>query len=504
MSDACEKRLGDTAIGRRLSIFLDWCLDRITRRSVRRPGPRIYACGTLRYTTFGLFMVFFWLLWGDFTMSLMEEVLPAVLPLQFKALGASNKVMAVLLSTIPATMNFCVNPIISFRSDRFRSKWGRRIPFLIGPTPCIAAALVAIAYAPEIGAWAHGLIAARGVVGRNTVIIATLGVLLVIFQFFNMFIASVYYYLFNDTVSSQYLARFMATFRVVGALASMTFNYFLFPHAQTHMRMIFMGAAALYFFGFISMCFGLKEGEYPPPPPLAGNRKGVWASIKTYALECFTHPYYLNIFAYGACAQVAGACMFVTTLFYLHLGISLNQLGKFNAMMQIPGLILMIPLGIICDRLHPLRVLIWTMLLLPLLSLASFFFVHDFRSMVAVALIGFPIMQFLGASRAPLLWLLFPKERFGQFGSAEAMARSIASIIASVLAGFFLDAMKGLYHGDEEYYRGMYLWAFFFQMLACFFIWRVYAGWKKHGGLKNYHAPSAGFFENAPAANGQL
>lgn len=462
-----------------------------------RPGsatgvePRIHTCGTLRYTTMGLCMVFFWLLWGDFTMSLMEAVLPSILPLQLKALDAPNMVMGLLLVTVPSTMNFLINPIVSFRSDRHRGRWGRRIPFLLAPTPFIAATLAGIAYAPEIGTWVHGLVASHGAFGRNTIIIGTIGLLLVIFQFFNMFISSVYYYLFNDVVPAAYLARFMAAFRVVGTLAGMTFNYFVFPHAQTHMREIFLGAAVLYFVGFISMCFGVKEGTHPPPPPLVGNRTGIWAGLETYFRECFTHPYYLNIFAYGALMQVANACGFVSTLFYLHLGISLDQLGKFNTWIAIPGLILILPLGVLCDRLHPIRVVIWTVLFLPVVSMLAFFMVHDFRSMVLVTLLSFPIMQFLGAANFPLLFLIFPKERFGQFGSAEAMARSITTILGSVVAGFFLDSMKNLYHGNEEYYRWMYVWAAVFQALACFFVWRVYAGWKKHGGLHHYKAPSA-------------
>jgi len=479
----------------RITTILDRLLDRVTRKSVRHPGPRNYTCGTLRYTTLGLCMVFFWLLWGDFIMSLMESVLPTILPLQLQSLGASNKVMSLIVVTIPSTMNFLINPVVSFRSDRHRGRWGRRIPFLLAPTPFITAILVTVAYAPEIGAWLHGLVAVHTGIGKNAIIIGTIGVLYVIFQFFNMFISSVYYYLFNDVVPSAYLARFMASFRLVGGLAGMTFNYFVFPHVLTHMRLVFLGAAVVYFIGFMSMCFGLKEGEYPPAPPLVGNRKGLWACLETYFRECFTHPYYLNLFAMSALGAVSGACGFVCTLFYLHLGISLEQLGHFYTWMAIPGLILMVPLGILCDRLHPIRVLVWLNLFGPIMAIISFFFVRDFRSMVILTLIAFPISQFQAAASAPLNWLLFPKERFGQFGSADAMARSITVIVGSVAAGFFLDFMKRMYHGNEEYYRWMYVWSAVFATMSYFFLWRAYAGWKKYGGLKSYRAPDASFFK---------
>jgi MFS family permease len=442
-------------------------------------------------------MVFFWLLWGDFTMILMEDMLPKILPLQLEKLGASNMVLSIFIVTVPSAMNFLVNPVVSFRSDRHRGRWGRRIPFLLLPTPFIAGTLVAIAFAPEIGSWVHGLISVYGRIAQTTAIIGTIGVLLVMFQFFNMFISSTYYYLFNDVVPPAYFSRFLGAFRVVGALAVMTFNYFLFPYAQTHTRAIFLGTAALYFIGFTSMCFGLKEGQYPPPPPLSGDRKGVWAGIQTYFRECFTHSHYLTIFAFGSIWQLTGACGFVSTLFYLHLGISLGQLGKFYTLIGIPGLFLMIPLGILCDRVHPIRVIMWAILAMPVLTVVSFFVIHDFRSLVIVQLLGWPVSQCLAAAITPLLYNLLPRERFGQFGSADAMMKSITLIFGSVTAGFFMDLMKKYYHGNQEYYRFMYVWTVFFQLIACFLAWRVYAGWKEQGGLHNYKAPAA---PAAPAA----
>ena len=35
-------------------------------------------------------LLFFWLLWGDFCFTLMEQVIPSILPLELRPLGASN------------------------------------------------------------------------------------------------------------------------------------------------------------------------------------------------------------------------------------------------------------------------------------------------------------------------------------------------------------------------------------------------------------------------------
>jgi hypothetical protein len=61
-------------------------------------GNTKYHCGTLIYTKAGLAIIFAWLLWGDFCLTLMEAVVPSVLPLKLKSLGCSNWMMGLILS----------------------------------------------------------------------------------------------------------------------------------------------------------------------------------------------------------------------------------------------------------------------------------------------------------------------------------------------------------------------------------------------------------------------
>jgi len=53
-----------------------------------------YFVGTLSYTKVGLVWLFVWLLWGDFCFTLMEAVIPSIVPLKLKELGAPNWLMA--------------------------------------------------------------------------------------------------------------------------------------------------------------------------------------------------------------------------------------------------------------------------------------------------------------------------------------------------------------------------------------------------------------------------
>ncbi|MFA5203205.1 MAG: hypothetical protein WC708_02275 [Lentisphaeria bacterium] len=72
--------------------------------------PPVYHVGTLTYTKSKLAVLFCWLLWGDFCYMLMETVVPSILPLKFRALGASNVAIGVILTTLPMVINTVASP----------------------------------------------------------------------------------------------------------------------------------------------------------------------------------------------------------------------------------------------------------------------------------------------------------------------------------------------------------------------------------------------------------
>lgn len=81
-----------------------------------------YRVGTLSYTTFGLVNLFIWMLWGDFCFSMMELLIPNLLPLYLRMHEAPNWLIGLIVGSVPAAINFVVNPIISTRSDRTRTR----------------------------------------------------------------------------------------------------------------------------------------------------------------------------------------------------------------------------------------------------------------------------------------------------------------------------------------------------------------------------------------------
>lgn len=462
------------------------------------PGDEKFRVGTLLYSKAGLFTVFLYLLWGDFCFTLMETVVPTILPLKFNAIGAPNWALGLILVTIPNIMAATINPMISFRSDRHRSRWGRRIPFLAGATPFLVFFLILLGFSAPIGRWIHATLLG-GSVSEMTVLLVVIGVFMVCFQFFNLFITSVYYYLFNDVVPAAYLARFMALFRVVGTAAGAGYNFFVLKYAETHTQEIFIGAGLLYLVAFAMMCWKVREGDYPPPPEYVGERKGLRAAIRTYATECFTHRFYWFIFLANACVAMTWASGSYVLLYQTkYLGLGFDFIGNVGGVCGIVSMILLYPAGMLADRAHPLRVMrlavtlqvvmcpvaISYAMLRPGMTLEQASWIY-----VGWSAISMPIATLYNAAELPALMKLFPADRYGQFCSANALVRSAALIVGGLACGAFLDAVGTLHPNPEYSYRFLPVWNAVFQGGAAICLWLVHREWKKLGGRESFQPP---------------
>jgi maltose/moltooligosaccharide transporter len=447
-------------------------------------APGRYQVGTLTYTRMALLSLFFWLLWGNFCFMLMETLVPQLLPLMLKEAGASDIAVGILVGSIPATLNMLIVPAVSFKSDRYRGRWGRRIPFLLLATPFVTIFLILTGYAPEIGAWFHGRLMHAGTLKGISPVYAILGVMAMMvigFQFFNMFISSVYYYLFADTVPQALLGRFMSTFRIVSNCAGFVWNGFVFGQTEHHLHIVFIALSAMYFISFLLMCWRVKEGEYPPPPPET-HGSGRLGAIKTYFAECFSIPYYIVLYigvmfySFSACSSIFRIFLY-TGAFHL----SRDQVGKTYVPISIIGIAILFPLGWLMDKIHPIRAMLIGLAGTIIMSFVIFFFMHDRHSMLVLLGISAVPEGLVGLALMPMMVRLLPRDRFGQFASAQAMLGAFGSIIGNALAGVFMDWI-----GD---YRYTFIWygVSLSVTFVCFSI--VYFEWLRYGGSQNYIAP---------------
>lgn len=477
-----------------------------------------YQCGSLTYTRKSLVALFGWLLWGDFCFSMMEIVLPNILPLKLKDLGVSNTLMSLIMTTIPGIFDITVGTVVSYKSDRHRGPRGRRIPFIWYTLPFQALSLACIGWSHEIGGFLHRVMPMVHSLAPTTLTVAVIVVFMVSFHFFDQFVNSVYWYLFNDVVPPQQLGRFNGYFKIVGSLAGGIYNWFLFQHSVPYFRPILTGAAILYFVGMGIMCLKVKEGTYPPPPE--GEKfEGFFGKLKSVGKESFSCKFYWFFYLISGFGALEGGVSLFRVFANQQLNLTLQQQGILRTVGYAGGLIATYYASIFVDRWHPLRIQTynaigsafnafngWTWLFITLPSAVMFW----------PALINNIVGQFAGSMAAlcgiAMFMRLMPRSLYGQFSAASSVIRAIGRIGAGFLAGLFLDFLKWALQdssfvarfGADFVYRFGFVWSGVFSVLGGIVTCMAYREWLRLGGDEHYQAPAPWLPEGREPPAGQF
>lgn len=465
-----------------------------SKNLVSAESPKIYRVGTLAYTAPALLVLMALLLWGDFCFHLMETIIPAVLPIVLRQLEAPNWLIGLFLITIPNILNATVCPIVSFWSDRHRGKRGRRIPFILYSTPFLCLFLLLLGFAPSIASHLSG---GGWIKNEAQAALVLMGVFIACFQLFNMFVASVYYYLVNDVVPTRFLGRFLAGFRFVGVLASGAFYFWLFPLAETHASHIFFGVTLLYGVVFTLMCLRVKEGEYPPPPE-DSSQNTVLGGVKRFFRESFSDPFHWLLYLAVAFWNMAMAGGVFLIFFATEAGLTLKQFGQYTGTAAMISAGLLLPCGILSDRFHPIRTMLFAVCgaaVVSLLPLVFLIFPGDpknaFAVWCAVFGVGIPFTALYLASELPAFMQLLPRDRFGQFASAAALVRSGAVLVAGLLCGGLFDAIRSAGFTAGAVYRYLPIWYVFFQSLSVGCLFLLYRSWSRRPVVEASSTPLA-------------
>jgi len=447
-------------------------------------GRRLWTVGTLTYTAAALAAVFGWMLWGDFAWQMRDRSILPAMQLMFKKYDASDMLVALLFSSVPLTLGLLTGPFICYLSDRHRGRWGRRIPFLLFTTPFIVAAIVGLAFSPQMGALAHRWLGAA--VGANAAVLCFLGLFLVIFEFACGVANMIFGGLVNDVVPQALIGRFFGLFRVVSLLAGIVFNYWVFGKVETHFIWIFLGVAVLYGVGFTMLCLKVKEGDYPPPPPAPTEKdlgKRFLFAAKSYLKAGYGHSYYLWFFAATILAPLALVPANLYNLYYAKsLHMSMDLYGKYLSYSFMVSICLSYPLGALADRFHPLRMTIVTLALYMCVMLASALYAVDAQSF-GLALMAQSVLAgcFYTVSLS-LSQKLLPWNRFAQIGSAGGTIGCLIGIGFAPALGVFLDQTHHTYR--YIYYVGLVIGAL--GLLANLVLHHKFVAL---GGPRNYVAP---------------
>jgi len=455
------------------------------------PSRPLYRVGTLTYTRGALFEVMFWMLWGDFFFYLFESVTPALMPLQLRWEGASDSMIGFLTSP-NAIFALCFYPVIGMQSDRHRGRLGRRRPFLLWCTPPVVLSLVLLGAAKPSGAVLYRVIHALGFSTGLTLAgctIAWITVCSVVFIIFNSYVQQIYLYLFVDVIPKEVMGRFIALYRVLGAAGGFAFNHWILGHAKSHTLYICVLCGLLYAAAFYMIIWRVKEGEYPPPPPRRpGNRL---AGARRYLAECYTHPFYLTYFSvsfffWASLVPMGSFLVFFATQagqpgYAPTLGLSLTEYGNvksWTGLMQIPAFFLIGPL---IDRFHAIRVSLVGLLLASVTFFLCYALIRDGRSMMLwLGLNQAANAIFLGAGAA-LMPLLLPRERYGQFVSANQTLGYSSIIVGPPLCGILMGALRN--------YRWIFVFSGVCTTVSFLVLVSVYVQWRRLGGARHFTPP---------------
>ena len=476
-------------------------------------------CGTLEYTKLGLIALFGWLLWGDFCYTIMEAVVPSLVPLKLKSLNCPNWVMGMIMTTVPNILTMTIAPYISVKSDRCRSRWGRRIPFIFATLPFLCINLLLLGWGEEIANFLRNVIPLLQGWAPATVAIAAIGIFMIMFQFFNLFVNSVFNCLFNDVVPPEHLGKFAGLFRVVGTAAGALYNWFAFQYAATHMQEIFLVATILYLVGIGAMCLMVKEGKYPPVEETGVKKIGGIYNVKTYFTESFSHPFYWFTFVNAGIMAMAGASWAFTTFFYLEKNMSFVQIGHYHAIYGLVSVLAVLLAAGFVDKWHPLRVYVYISIFTIMGTGMNWVWIfidvpgeYFFWLSLASAILYIFCNSLSAACALPKQMRLYPKSRYGQFCSAQGILASLCRIVAGFIVGFFYDAIRWIFAnywtgdpnaiqaGNGYCYRFYFVWASGACIANFVVIALAYRRWLQLGGDAGYHPPASwndkGYEEN--------
>ncbi|MFV0416211.1 MAG: MFS transporter [Chthoniobacterales bacterium] len=440
-----------------------------------------WKIGTLTYTSTGIVALFILLLFGDFAWAMRDRSIMPAANWYLKSLGVSNVLFGLLISSFPALLTLIVSPIVSTRSDRHRGKRGRRLPFLLVTTPIAALGIIGIGLTPVLSTFIHNTFPDMD---ERSAAIAAFAFFWAIFEIAAISGQAVFGGLINDVVPKPLLGRFYGLFRVISLLDGIIFNYWIIGHIPTHFTVILVAIGLFYGCAFLWVCFRVKEGSYPPPPPVEPG-DGPVVGVKRYCRECFSNSYYLLVFSMLTLGMLSLLPVNAFAIPYAKsVGMSMELYGKCLAASFTTSLFLSFFIGWAVDRFHPIRVTLTAQILYLMTAILGAIYATDVKTFAAAFVAHSIISGFYLTSVASLGLQLYPQQKFGQFSSAAGVILALSTIGLSPLVGFIIDISGGEFR--YTFAAGVCL-----SVPGIFAAFVTYKRFRQMGGFRGYVAPES-------------
>ncbi len=443
-----------------------------------------FRVGSLSYTRAGILKIAGWLLFADIGLAFRGRALGPMIQLLLKGLGANNQWIALATVTIPQGLSLIFNPVVAHFSDRHRSRWGRRLPFIFVTVPILTVTTAAMGFAPFLGVQLHGLLGASSPGEQVCGLIAFMAIF-IIFDLAAIVQGRTWGGLLNDILAQTVLGRFMAGARIVSLVVGIVFNQFFLAKVNEYQTAAFLILAAIYGSTMVILVFTVREGEYPPPPPPVEGKGLVafWGNVVGFLKECFGNPYYRWVMLMLCIDDIAfGAVNTFSLLHSQHLNMSLQTYGTCAAIQYTFGFLAAYPIGALADRFHPFRVSAIALLVYGIFALWSGFFIKDTTTFIIGFMAHGIFATTYNTAAASMGFRLLARSRFTVLSAGTGIVGTLLSMLVTPLLGMLLDA-------SDNQYRLTYLVGAGYVFLGIplyIIVWRKFVA---RGGPDNYVAP---------------
>ena len=459
---------------------------------------KIYECGNLKMSIWGVTSAIALIVLGFFAYTFAATSVVQLMPLHIKDIGASDTLLVFVMTTIAGIINVTVCPWVSFKSDRYRGKrWGRRTFYIISTVPLYGGSIILFGFADPIG----NFVAKMFNLAPGSTIIALIAGIMFFYCLFENFVGSVIYYIYNDAIPPQFVARATGLVNLARSTAVTVFNFTLLRHGRTYFGWIMIGNGLLYIIALTIFCLLIKERTYPPLTEEEKKQSNGLQSLPTFMRESFSHPLYWYISI--ACAIfVCGSCIgTVLNFMHLNMGLTLKDIGNMNGIAGSISFFVGIAIAtlgaFLVDKWNPVRVYTCCVLISAFLPLSKSIWAFIdvtptiyYNSTLCFSLLVMAFSSLMGLASMPYLMRVFPSSRFGQFCSAMSMFRALIVMLANLLFGMAIDFGRKLLGGGDTIYRYIHIWQFVCYVIGGLFYILAYIEWQKLGGEKAYRAPA--------------
>lgn len=358
----------------------------------------------------GLLVLCALLLIGDLGWSLRERSVQELFKVHLLRFSQDATLLNILIGAMPALIALTLGPIIGAWSDRTRSAYGRRIPFIFGTAVVTTIGMLGMAFSSGLPA---------------------LAVSWTIFEMATIVGNPLFMALINDTVPRPILGRFFGLFRIVSlATGAGFFALFFRNELVTVFQPLLVTITAVYLGCMLLVCWRVREPAYAPPPARKGWQPwqpgdGQWGRLFAAVSVGAVAVLPININALNACAQF---------------GADAGDFGRAFALTYAISILFAWPVGWLADRYHPLRVGAVVLTMYAICMLAAWRLVDE-RSGFLLALVVHGVLSgcFLTGT-VSLLPALLPRERFSQLAAISASLTALLVVVSTVGLGALLDA----------------------------------------------------------------